>query len=102
MWLPIALISYFFTATANLADKFLLTKYLKEPIVYAFTIATLNIVAVVLIPFGVVLPENFLLFAAFLSGLTFIAGLYTMFYGLTGGETTQVSHYLFLYLRLCF
>lgn len=91
MWLPIAFLSYFFTAFSNIADKFLLSRVLKAPIVYAFYIALLGGVSVVLIPFGVKVLNPLDFFIAFFSGLFFVSGLTSMFYGFLYGDTTRIA-----------
>jgi len=90
MWLFITTIAYFFTALANLIDKILLTHYIDKPIVYAFFIGTLSIVALVLTPFGFVLPSPLLLLLSLITGINFIIALYFLFSALRQSEASKI------------
>ena len=56
-WLIIVLAGHFLNALAFLMDKFLLTKKIPSPFVYAFFIGALGILALILIPFGFNVPS---------------------------------------------
>jgi uncharacterized membrane protein len=67
-WLVFTLLAYFLLAIAAAVDKVLLTKDIPHPVVYAFYISVLNILALVLAPWGLTwLPAYWLLVSA-LSG----------------------------------
>lgn len=91
LWIYIAVISYLFTAVANILDKFLLTRFLKAPAIYAFYVGVLQILIVVLIPFGVMIPALNLLGIALVAGALFTIGLFWMYKGFLQGETTRVA-----------
>jgi drug/metabolite transporter (DMT)-like permease len=90
MWLVVVIIAYFFTALANLVDKILLARYIDRPLVYAFFIGVLSIVALVLVPFGFVLPGLEILILGLIAGATFIVALYFFFSALRLGEASKV------------
>ncbi len=90
MWLVITAIGYFFTALANLVDKILLVRYINRPLVYAFFIGFLSIVAAVLIPFGFVWPGPGMIFFSLITGATFILALYLLFSALSLGEASKI------------
>lgn len=90
-WIFIASVSYFFTAIANILDKLLLNKFLKAASIYAFYVGVLGVLAVVLIPFGVQIPQTEQLIAALAIGGLFVGALYMMYTGFLHGETTRVA-----------
>jgi len=69
----------------------LLAKYLKSAAIYAFYVGVFQIVAVVLIPFGVhFLPLNYL-WVSFVVGALFMGAVFIMYKGFLRGETTRVA-----------
>jgi drug/metabolite transporter (DMT)-like permease len=89
-WLIIVLAGHFLNALAFLMDKFLLTKKIPSPFVYAFFIGVLGILALVLIPFGVVVPSSAEIIRALVAGATFILALVFFFAGLKENEASRV------------
>jgi len=90
-WITIAVISHLITGVANITDKFVVSKYLKAASVYAFYVGILEIIALVLIPFGVSWPGSaFQMILTLLFGATFIASFYLMNAALLRGETSRV------------
>ena len=78
-------------ALAFLMDKFLLSsKRIPSPFVYAFFIGGLGILALVLIPFGVVIPSSAEIIRALVAGATFIIALVFFFAGLKENEASRV------------
>jgi len=90
-WYFIALISYIFTALANVFDKLVLTRFLKAASVYAFYVGVLGVIALLLIPFGFQLTTWTPIFFGVISGAGFIVSLYFMYSGFLRGETTRAA-----------
>ncbi len=90
-WIAIVLAGHFLNALAFLMDKFLLSsKRIPSPFVYAFFIGALGILALVLIPFGVVIPSSVEVIRALVAGATFILALVFFFAGLKENEASRV------------
>jgi len=90
-WLTIAIISYAFTAVANILDKLILAKYLKAAAIYAFYVGILGIISLIFIPFGVKWEgvEQFAI--SLITGFGFVTALYIMYSAFLRGETTKVA-----------
>lgn len=88
VWIYLALWAYFLNALSFIIDKYLLAAPIPRPFVYAFWVAALSAVAVVLIPFGVswISPGMFLV--SFLSGLSFFFGLIFFYKSLKQGDVS--------------
>lgn len=88
VWIYLALWAYFLNAISFIIDKYLLASPIPRPFVYAFWVAALSGVAVVLIPFGVswITPGMFLV--ALLSGITFFLGLIFFYKSLKQGDVS--------------
>ncbi len=79
-WILIALSSYLIMAIVFLVDKYLLTGPLPSPKVYVFFVGVLGLLFLAFIPFvGFYFPGLFQVFLAFLSGTSFILGLFWFF-----------------------
>jgi len=88
-WLYITIGAYLLFALANIGDKFVISKFKTEPIVYAFYVGFMGIVTIVLIPFGVVWPTLHQFFSSIIGGLSFVFALYFMYLAFNSGETTK-------------
>lgn len=91
MWFIISLIGYLLNAIATLISKWLLLKDLPHPVVFTFYIGVLNLLAVVLIPFGFYYPGFSEVVLALLSGASFGLGLYLMNRALHEDQVSQVA-----------
>ncbi len=89
-WLLIVTIAHLLNAGAFLADKFLLAKAVPKPAVYAFWIGVLGLVALVLLPFGFVIPTLGQFAYALFAGGTFEVALLFFFAALRRLETSRV------------
>src|SRR3989344_5377597 len=94
MWLIIALAGYFLNAIALTIDKALLTKAIPQPASYAFMIATLGMLSIVVVPFGVTFLSLKLLSFSLLAGAFFVAALYAMFSALKQGEASKIAPFI--------
>ena len=86
-----ALFAYFLLALAGLFDKVLLQTTIISPRAYAFYVGLLSILALVLLPFGVVsIPDRRILLAALVSGVTGVYALWSFYSALKSHETSRV------------
>lgn len=94
-WLYLVILSNFLFAVVYALDKVIVKKAF-SPLAYALVIGGLEGLAVVLIPFvDFVLPSRPIIFAALLSGVFFICGLYFYFKVLLKYEASWVTPLLF-------
>jgi len=92
MWLPIALLGYGSLAFVAILDKFILTKTVSRPVVYVFYTCILLLPVWLLVPFGVVLPSDLLIWSVIaFSGLMFVGFLWTMYIGFQKSEVSHVG-----------
>lgn len=89
-FLPIAVIGYAIYGGATLIDKILLNKPLPHPIVYTFYISLMGLATILLIPFGLELNFQVILYGA-ISGVFGNLALLTYFTSLKSGEASVVS-----------
>lgn len=89
-WVIIAIVGYISMALSQLLDKALLNIAFKEVKSFVFLIAILNILAFVLIPFGVTLLPTSLLLWSFLGGALFILALIPFLSALQGDDASRI------------
>lgn len=89
LWIPIAVSAYFFLALVAIIDKKLLTYRIPEPISYAFYVGLLNIVTLVLIPFGFKILDTTLILFAISAGIAFVVGIYFLYSTLRLSEASR-------------
>lgn len=91
LWLILVIIGYFLNAVATLISKWLLIKDIPHPVVFTFYIGVLNLVALVLIPFGFYVPSIGHIAIALISGLAFAWAMYLMAKALHVDQASQVA-----------
>ncbi len=89
-WLTLTIISYLLLAFVNLGDKFVMDKILGDSRVYAFTVAILSLIVVIIAPWFLKWPGLFLFLINILAGTFFIFALWTMYEALKKGEASRV------------
>jgi len=90
-WIILSLSGYFLAAISGIIDKILLSGPIPKPKVYAFYIGILGtIVGIILIPFGLQLPEVPTILLALLSGAIWIPGVIGLFEGLKKYEASRI------------
>jgi drug/metabolite transporter (DMT)-like permease len=89
IWLYITISAYLLFALANIGDKFVISKFKTEPIVYAFYVGFMGLVTLILIPFGVIWPDLNQLVSSMIGGVSFVFALYFMYLAINSGETTK-------------
>jgi drug/metabolite transporter (DMT)-like permease len=89
-WVAIASSGYFLLAFTGIADKFLISKVVREPIAYAFYTAVTGPVSLILVPFGArfLSPQNFVV--ALLAGIFFIAGIYNSYSAIRRSSVSRI------------
>lgn len=90
LWLLWALAGHLANGAAFVIDKTLLRKSFKRPATYAGIIGAMGVLAVVLIPFGVHVPNALGWFWMIASGMTFAFSLWVFFAALRAGEASRV------------
>ncbi len=91
LWLFLVLIAYFLNAVSTLISKWLLIKSIPEPVVFTFYIGVLNLVAILLIPFGFHFSALTDIFTALFSGVFFGLGFYFLARALRIDQASQVA-----------
>jgi drug/metabolite transporter (DMT)-like permease len=89
-WVLIAASGYFLLAFTGVADKFLVSKVVKQPIAYAFYTAITGPFSLVLVPFGARLLSWHVFAMALLSGVFFIAGVYNSYAAISRSSVSRV------------
>lgn len=90
LWALIAIIGHLANGAAFIIDKTLLTTSFKRAATYAGTVGLLSIVVLVLIPFGVHLPEFSSWLWIILAGISFVTALWAFFSALSMGEASRI------------
>lgn len=93
-WFIIAIGAYFLNAVAITIDKFLLSKKIPNPAVYAFFIAALSLLALVLIPFGFHFYSLPQILIALVAGLIFTFALLYLFRALSQNEASRITPFM--------
>ncbi|HTL39537.1 MAG TPA: EamA family transporter [Methylomirabilota bacterium] len=90
LWIFIAIVAYLLLALNGVADKFLLTKAVGDPGVYAFYVSVTSLAVLILFPFGLHLltPENYLI-AAF-GGMCFTFALYFFYSSIQKASISRI------------
>lgn len=91
MWFFLSIVGYFLLAIVFVMDKMILTKSVGRPVVYAFYSTIFLLGAFFLWPFGVTVPVGADFGIAILSGLTFGAGMWTLFLAVKSGEASHID-----------
>ncbi len=91
MWLWLVVIVYVLNAVATLISKRLLITSIPHPVVFVFYIGVLNLLALILIPFGFFIPNNLQILVALLSGGSYAAAMYYLVKALHIDQASQVA-----------
>ena len=94
LWMIIIVIAYLLNASATAIDKFLLSKKISNPAVYAFFISALNVLGVVLIPFGFHLVGFWQILVALITGAVFTFAYLYMFKALGENEASRITPFM--------
>lgn len=90
-FLPISILAYSFNAGAILVDKILIRTALPKPLAYTFYVNILQLLALLLIPFGFNLTLDRSTYLAIGAGLVGVLAFYTYFSSLKHNEASVVG-----------
>lgn len=90
-FLPISIIAYIFNGGSILVDKILLKTALPKPITYTFFVNLLQLLVLLLIPFGFNLTFSTATYLAIASGIVGVAAFYAFFSSLRENEASVVG-----------
>jgi uncharacterized membrane protein len=90
-WLLIAIIAHFLFALVFVIDKFLLSKTVLQPIVYAFYTGILQIFVLVLIPFGFAVPPSKQIIISFIAGALFTLAVLFLYKSFQMAEVSRIT-----------
>jgi transporter family protein len=94
-WLIIIVVAYFLNAVATTTDKFLLSKKINNPAVYAFFISGLSALAIVLAPFGFkFIYSPWQIGLDLLAGVAFSFAYLFMFKALAKNEASRITPFM--------
>jgi drug/metabolite transporter (DMT)-like permease len=91
MWFWLVILAYILNAIATLISKLLLSSSIPHPVVFVFYIGALNLLALILIPFGFFIPPLAHILIALVSGASYIAAMYYMAKALHIDQVSQVA-----------
>lgn len=89
-WIFVALGGYLLLAFTGVADKFLVSKVVREPVAYAFYTAITGPFSLVLIPFGAKLLNLHDFAVALAAGAIFITGIYYSYCAIANSSVSRV------------
>ncbi|MFA5029841.1 MAG: GRP family sugar transporter [Patescibacteria group bacterium] len=94
-WLIIIAFAYLLNAVATTTDKFLLSKKISNPAIYAFFIGALSVLGVIIAPFGFKLGYPlWLVLLDLVSGLIFAFAYLYMFKALSKNEASRITPFM--------
>ena len=93
IWIYLIIFAQFLNAIVTLVDKYLVTSALiGKPVVYTFYIGALSGVAILLLPFGVVLaPTMTVLWLSFVAGVSYIFSILFLYKSLKLSDASDVA-----------
>ncbi len=91
MWFWLVMVAYVLNAVATLISKRLLITTIPHPVVFVFYIGVLNLLALVLLPFGFYVPTIGKILLALLSGSAYAAAMYYLAKSLQIDQASQVA-----------
>ncbi|HDY72941.1 MAG TPA: hypothetical protein ENH90_02175 [bacterium] len=89
-WLIIVILAHLLYALVFITDKYILSRPLPHPIVYAFYVGVLSIVILLLVPFGFYFPSRLELGFILLAGIAQVAGWVFFYKALSKGEVSRI------------
>lgn len=94
LWLIIVIIAHLFYALVFVIDKYILSRTLPHPIVYAFYVGILSILIWVLIPFGFRFPLPKEVILSLLAAITQISAWILFYKSLNQGEVSRIVPFI--------
>ncbi|MEA2088372.1 MAG: EamA family transporter [Patescibacteria group bacterium] len=94
-WLFIVVIGYLLNAIAMTTDKFILTKFISRPAVFAFNVGISNVAIIfILAPFCLKWIDLFQIIISLLAGVSFIMAIFFMYKAVKQDEVSRVAPYI--------
>lgn len=93
-WFVFSIIGYFLNAISITINKAILSKDIPSPSTMTFLTATLGMVSIVLIPFGVTFTSPLVLLFSLIAGIFFVAAIFAMFYALQKGQASNIPVFI--------
>lgn len=90
LWIILAIVSYFFSALAQIIDKVLLRARLPSPATYAFYTGISSALVVVILPFGGAMLPFSILILALVSGLMFMPAVFLLYVSLKRCDVSRI------------
>ncbi len=90
IWLIIVIIAHLFYAFVFLIDKYIVSRPLPHPVVYAFYVGIMSITIWVIAPFGFYFPAAHDIVLCLLAGVAQVAGWLCFYKALNMGEVSRV------------
>jgi len=89
-WLIIVIIAHLFNAVVFLVDKYLLSRSIPNPLVYSFYVGLLSLLALLLIPFGFLIPGWPEILIDLATGAILILALILFYFSLRYNEPSRI------------
>ena len=89
-WLIIVIIAHLFYALVFVIDKYILSRSLPHPVVYAFYVGILSIAIWVLAPFGFYFPSSEEIILILVAGIAQVAGWIFFYKAIHKGEVSRI------------
>ncbi|MCD4705695.1 EamA family transporter, partial [bacterium] len=94
-WLSIVVIGYLLNAIAMTTDKFILTKSIPRPAMFAFNVGILNIIIIfALAPFCLKLIALPQIIISIFAGITFIMAIFFMYKAVKQDDVSRIAPYI--------
>jgi len=93
-WLLLVILAHLFYALVFLIDKYIVSRPLPHPVVYAFYVGVLSIFVWVLAPFGFSFPSVYNLILILLAGIVDVAGCIFFYKALNTGEVSRIVPFI--------
>lgn len=91
LWLGFVIIGQFLNAAVVLVDRYIVaTKVVSKPIVYTFYVSVLSIWTIVVLPFGITLPNEKTLVLSFVAAVSYVLSIYFLFESLKSSNPSEV------------
>lgn len=91
VWLIIVILAHLFYALIFLIDKYIISRPLPHPVVYAFYVGILSIAVWLLVPiFGLSLPSGYDIVLILLAGVVQVTGCIFFYKALSMGEVSRI------------
>jgi drug/metabolite transporter (DMT)-like permease len=99
-WLLIVILAHLFYALVFIIDKYILSRPLPHPVVYAFYVGILSILILFLLPFGFYFPTSLELVLVLLAGIVQVGGWIFLYKALNKGEVSRIVPFVGAFIAI--